>query len=184
MGKTTPPKKDYPFLWKDPDSGLPPNTWFLGRTLVHIPNGVSIGSAVFAGLASGDHRQRIDKYLDTFLPIKHLGRRCHRPLPKGSSQDGGLPELLPNVNIVLSTPLLATKCREVSHCVTDCVNNRLPLLTGHSWALLRMVHSTRQYCQSGLGYRGISRSRPALSHGLTPVFAINTRVKTQHQTQV
>jgi len=28
------------------------------------------------------HRHRIDKYLDTFLPVKQLGRRCHWPLPE------------------------------------------------------------------------------------------------------
>ena len=28
----------------------PSNTWFLGPTRVHIPNGISIGSTVFAGL--------------------------------------------------------------------------------------------------------------------------------------
>jgi len=69
-GKQPPPKKRLPLPVEGSglgSSGLPPNTWFLGRTLVHIPNGVSIGSAVFAGLASGDHRQRIDKYLDTLL---------------------------------------------------------------------------------------------------------------------
>jgi len=30
-------------------SGPPFNTWFFGPTQVHIPNGISIGSAVFAG---------------------------------------------------------------------------------------------------------------------------------------
>jgi len=30
--------------------GPPSNTWFLGPTGVHFPNGISIGSAVFAGL--------------------------------------------------------------------------------------------------------------------------------------
>jgi len=33
-------------------SGPPSNTWFLVRTRVHNPNGISIGSAVFAGLTS------------------------------------------------------------------------------------------------------------------------------------
>ena len=31
-------------------SGTPSNTWFLAHTQVHNPNGISIGSAVFAGL--------------------------------------------------------------------------------------------------------------------------------------
>jgi len=31
-------------------SWLPPNTWFLGPTQVHNPNGISISLAVFAGL--------------------------------------------------------------------------------------------------------------------------------------
>jgi len=31
-------------------SGPPANTWFLGSTRVRIPKGISIGSAVFAGL--------------------------------------------------------------------------------------------------------------------------------------
>jgi len=32
----------------------PSNTWFAGPTLVHIPNGVSIGSAVLAQLTVDD----------------------------------------------------------------------------------------------------------------------------------
>jgi len=31
-------------------SGFPSNTWFLGPTRVHNPNGISIGLAIFAGL--------------------------------------------------------------------------------------------------------------------------------------
>jgi len=38
-------------------SGPPSNTWFLGPTRVHNPNGISIGSAVFAGLTSVTDRQ-------------------------------------------------------------------------------------------------------------------------------
>jgi len=41
------PQKN-PFLG---DSDPPPNTWFLGPTEVHSPNGTSIGSAVFVGHA-------------------------------------------------------------------------------------------------------------------------------------
>jgi len=37
-----------PFSW---GSGLPCITWFLGLTQDHIPNGISIGSAIFARLA-------------------------------------------------------------------------------------------------------------------------------------
>jgi len=33
-------------------SGPPSNAWFFGPTRVHNPNGISIGSAVFAGLTS------------------------------------------------------------------------------------------------------------------------------------
>jgi len=36
----------------------PINTWFIGPTQVHNPNGISIGSAVFAGLAILTDRQR------------------------------------------------------------------------------------------------------------------------------
>jgi len=35
----------------------PPNTCFLGPTRVHDPNGISIGSAVFAGLTIVTDRQ-------------------------------------------------------------------------------------------------------------------------------
>jgi len=34
-----------------------PNTWFLGFTRVHAPNGISIGSSVFAGLTVATIRQ-------------------------------------------------------------------------------------------------------------------------------
>jgi len=38
-----------PFACGDLD---PSNTWFSGLTQVHVPNGISIGSAVFARLAN------------------------------------------------------------------------------------------------------------------------------------
>jgi len=37
----------------------PSNTWFLGPTRVHIPNDITIGSAVFAGLTVVTDRQHI-----------------------------------------------------------------------------------------------------------------------------
>jgi len=39
------------------ESGLPCNTWFPGPTRVTNPNGISISSAVFAGLTSVTDRQ-------------------------------------------------------------------------------------------------------------------------------
>ena len=39
-----------PFLCGN--SGPPTNTWFLGPTQVHVANGISIGSSVFAGIQS------------------------------------------------------------------------------------------------------------------------------------
>jgi len=38
-------------------TGLPSNTWFLGPTRVHNPNGIPIVSAVFAGLTIVTSRQ-------------------------------------------------------------------------------------------------------------------------------
>jgi len=38
-------------------SGSPSNTWFLGCTRAHNPNGVSIGSSVFAGISTVTDRQ-------------------------------------------------------------------------------------------------------------------------------
>jgi len=37
-------------------SGLPSNTWFLGPNQAHNPNGISIGSAVFAQLTAECHQ--------------------------------------------------------------------------------------------------------------------------------
>jgi len=51
----------HPFLQKiapsHRGSGLPSNTWFPGPTQVLNPNGVSIGSAVFAGITRVTDRQ-------------------------------------------------------------------------------------------------------------------------------
>jgi len=44
-----PPSK-LPLYIRGPRYGSPSNTWFLWLTGVHSPNGISIGSAVFAGL--------------------------------------------------------------------------------------------------------------------------------------
>jgi len=38
-------------------SGPPSNTWFLGPTGVSHPNGISIGTAVFAGLTNVTNKQ-------------------------------------------------------------------------------------------------------------------------------
>jgi len=38
-------------------SGPPSNTCFLGSTRVHVPNAISTGSAVFAGLTTVTHQQ-------------------------------------------------------------------------------------------------------------------------------
>jgi len=43
-----PPPQNYPFLW-----GLYPYLYFLASTPLSIPNGISIGSAVFAQLTAG-----------------------------------------------------------------------------------------------------------------------------------
>jgi len=43
-----------PFLCGN--SGPPTNTWFLGPTQVHVANGISIGSSVFAGLKVATNR--------------------------------------------------------------------------------------------------------------------------------
>ena len=48
------PPQNCPFPW---GSRPPSNTWFLGPTRVQNPNGISIGSAVFAGLTSVRDRQ-------------------------------------------------------------------------------------------------------------------------------
>jgi len=47
----------------------PSNTWFLGSTRVHIPNGISIGPAVFAGLTIVTGRQA-----DYATPSVTIGR--------------------------------------------------------------------------------------------------------------
>ena len=52
-------------------SGPPSNTWFLGPTRVHNPNGISIGSAVFAGLTSVTDRPT-DRQTDR--PTDHATR--------------------------------------------------------------------------------------------------------------
>jgi len=48
MGHPPPSKLPLPEM----GSGPPSNTWFLEPTRVLKPNGISIGSTVFAGLAS------------------------------------------------------------------------------------------------------------------------------------
>jgi len=48
------PPQNYLFAW---GSGLLSNTWFLWPTRVYNPNGISIGSAVFAGRTILTNRQ-------------------------------------------------------------------------------------------------------------------------------
>jgi len=55
----------------------PTNTWFLGPTEVHIPNGISIGSDVFAGLMAVSNRQT-DRPRYTCSNRSHLCTVCMR----------------------------------------------------------------------------------------------------------
>jgi len=52
------------------------NTWYLGLTQVHIPNGISIGSAVFAGLMIIIHQQTVQQR-DHTTPSVITGRIYH-----------------------------------------------------------------------------------------------------------
>ena len=67
IGRVCPPEKFFsPFLW----GTLPrPNTLLLWPTTVHNPNGISIGSAVFAGLMVVSTAQQTDRL--THTPTDH-----------------------------------------------------------------------------------------------------------------
>ena len=63
--------------------GPPSNTWFLGPTRIHTPNGTSIGSAVFAGLLSvttdTDRQTNRPRYIGNHRPhlcVAVLSVRC------------------------------------------------------------------------------------------------------------
>jgi len=58
----------------DLDPHLITNTWFLGPIQVHIPNGISIGSAVFAGLMIVTDRQT-DKPLYSVMQPNNCKKR-------------------------------------------------------------------------------------------------------------
>ena len=64
------PLKIAPSHW---GSGPPSNTWFLGPTQVHNPNGISIGSAVFAGLTTVTDRP-MDRPTDCATRSVAIGR--------------------------------------------------------------------------------------------------------------
>ena len=53
------------FLWR---IQAQPNTWFLGPTRVHTPNGISIGSAVFVGIKVVSNRHTVKEHA-TLVPI-------------------------------------------------------------------------------------------------------------------
>jgi len=57
----------------------PSNTWFLGPTRVHNPNGVSLGSAVFAGLKIVIDRQTDTQRYFICNSRPHLARTAMRP---------------------------------------------------------------------------------------------------------
>jgi len=50
-------------------SGLPSKTWFLGPTWVYNPNGISIGSVVFAGLTTDRQTDRPTDRQTTLLLV-------------------------------------------------------------------------------------------------------------------
>jgi len=60
-------------------SGPPSNTWFLVRTRVHNPNGISIGSAVFAGLTSVTDRQTDHATRSVTIGRIHVRSTAMRP---------------------------------------------------------------------------------------------------------
>ena len=59
-------------------SGYPSNTWFLGPTRVYRPNGISIGSAVFAGLTNVTNRHT-DRQTMLLRLYPHLVIAAMRP---------------------------------------------------------------------------------------------------------
>jgi len=52
MGRPFPLKIALSVGWLVAGPGPPSNTWFPGSSLVLNPNGISIGSAIFAGLTA------------------------------------------------------------------------------------------------------------------------------------
>jgi len=66
MGRPFPPQ-NCPFPW---GIRTPSNTWFLGPTHIN-PNGISIGSAIFAGLTTVTDRQT-----DTDHPTQSVIMGC------------------------------------------------------------------------------------------------------------
>jgi len=86
MGRDMPPK----CLFSLGDSNPPPNTRFLGPTRVHIPDGISIGSAVLARLMIVTHRhtdtqtRNIDNNAVSLQSV-HAMRFYHAPMQCASS---------------------------------------------------------------------------------------------------
>ena len=48
----------------------PSNTWFIGNTRVFLPNGISIGSAVFVGLTDVDKQTHRASERQTAMSLK------------------------------------------------------------------------------------------------------------------
>jgi len=57
----------------------PSNTWLLGPTRVHIPNGISIGSAVFAGITTVTDRPSDTPRYSVCNNRSHLRSTAMRP---------------------------------------------------------------------------------------------------------
>ena len=55
-------------------SEFPSNTWFLGPSRVTTPNGISIGSVVFAGLTNVTPDTQTDRQTDHATPCVAIGR--------------------------------------------------------------------------------------------------------------
>ena len=88
-------------------SGLPSNSWFLGPIQAHNPNGISIGSAVFAGLTTVTDRQ-------TDRPRYSVGKMDHIYVRSTAMR--------PNNNNNLRHFYSAPQCSPCKRC-TSCSNS-------------------------------------------------------------
>jgi len=72
-GRTTP--ENCPFPWARGGSRLLSNIWFLGTTWMSHPNGISIGSDVFAGVSASPTHTHTDRP----RCVRHLWEHAMRP---------------------------------------------------------------------------------------------------------
>ena len=107
----SPSKLPLPMVGSGPTS----NTWFAGPTRVHNPNGILIGSAVFAGLTSMTHRPTDHTMRSVTIRIIYVRSTAMRPNNNLSQSQKNQP--MYTCNLLSHLTIVSAICIQINNLI-------------------------------------------------------------------